>query len=597
MIRNIAFRSRLRPSNLLSATFLVHQAVPTLYLTFQRASSFFPGAKKSQPKLEQNKKDKPSSLNSQLEKVYKQLGKEPPAIEYAESGTADDPEYPTAAEIEDAQLPKGNEYTFARVTCNYCGTRSGHFITLEAFNQGSVIIHCPQCEDGHILVDHLEIFPDSVLKDGEIGVLKATADAYERGCRTYRHKQVIEIRSHPEPEEQLRDAEQRLELLSEMSTEDMRRAMDRLTPEEKEKFREMIEDYRDLSQPDSDLDDGWRMDGFTDEVDLSKPKHNEIKAREVKKSNAEHRKIEQNREDTNENDRFEFDPEQLFTTSSDPFTSSAPPSPPSNNQEQVAILLEMQQMVANASEALKNIEKVKEAVKNSTLEEQQVILNDLRKEMEFFDEIQGQSNSGDENNVLAQLERFETNLNGMIQEFSDVLTEMENGTFRPNPDILSQLEQLDQQPAGVALEDLQKLEEMQKANVEEAKEIDLHEFKQITDEDLEMIRSLKDLDLASIPDIDPQHLQQLQTLQSLDLAGLEKLVEQRRNPGPVEEVQKFDENDPKVKQQVDEMMDIMKAYTSFDKQIWKKYGWKFAHRRTGRRVPWNGKLKTRTMTK
>lgn len=45
-------------------------------------------------------------------------------------------------------------------TCRPCGERSRHRISKQGYHYGSVLVHCPGCNNRHIISDHLQIFGD-----------------------------------------------------------------------------------------------------------------------------------------------------------------------------------------------------------------------------------------------------------------------------------------------------------------------------------------------------------------------------------------------------------------------------------------------------
>ncbi|KAK9471361.1 zf-DNL-domain-containing protein [Dipodascopsis tothii] len=45
-------------------------------------------------------------------------------------------------------------------TCKQCMHRSSHFMSHQAYHNGTVLIQCPSCKNRHLIADHLKIFSD-----------------------------------------------------------------------------------------------------------------------------------------------------------------------------------------------------------------------------------------------------------------------------------------------------------------------------------------------------------------------------------------------------------------------------------------------------
>ncbi|ODQ71127.1 hypothetical protein LIPSTDRAFT_41739, partial [Lipomyces starkeyi NRRL Y-11557] len=59
------------------------------------------------------------------------------------------------------------------LTCKVCKNRSSHFMSHQAYHQGTVLVKCPGCNNRHLIADHLKIFSDTritvediIAKDG-----------------------------------------------------------------------------------------------------------------------------------------------------------------------------------------------------------------------------------------------------------------------------------------------------------------------------------------------------------------------------------------------------------------------------------------------
>ncbi|KAK9457779.1 DNL zinc finger-domain-containing protein [Dipodascopsis uninucleata] len=105
-----------------------------------------------------------------------------------------DPEYPTEEEANAAILPKGMPMIFTRITCGTCETRSGHFISQPAYEEGTVVIACPGCDTRHIFVDNLEIFPEDMDNVPVKELMKLTGEATINDNRFFHRDNVMEFR-------------------------------------------------------------------------------------------------------------------------------------------------------------------------------------------------------------------------------------------------------------------------------------------------------------------------------------------------------------------------------------------------------------------
>lgn len=43
-------------------------------------------------------------------------------------------------------------------TCNVCKTRSGHVVSKQGYDKGTVLVQCPECKNRHLIADHLNVF-------------------------------------------------------------------------------------------------------------------------------------------------------------------------------------------------------------------------------------------------------------------------------------------------------------------------------------------------------------------------------------------------------------------------------------------------------
>ncbi|KAK9465669.1 DNL zinc finger-domain-containing protein [Lipomyces arxii] len=78
-------------------------------------------------------------------------------------------------EVARARVPIDKPTYNISFTCKMCNTRSSHFMSHQAYHNGTVLIKCPECKNRHLIADHLKIFSDTrvtiediVAKDGQV---------------------------------------------------------------------------------------------------------------------------------------------------------------------------------------------------------------------------------------------------------------------------------------------------------------------------------------------------------------------------------------------------------------------------------------------
>ncbi|KAK9467575.1 hypothetical protein V1512DRAFT_237275 [Lipomyces arxii] len=163
--------------------------------TVSHYSNFFPAARKPPPTI----KDKESDAQTKYESA-----RFDPDIGDTEEYFANDPidilenradqDYPTEEEIQRATIPSNVPVLFVRSTCKSCNTRSGHFITQQAFDEGTVIMFCPECRHGHVFVDRLQAFPESMDDLDLEKVMNLVGDSIAQGNRGFNRDNVVELR-------------------------------------------------------------------------------------------------------------------------------------------------------------------------------------------------------------------------------------------------------------------------------------------------------------------------------------------------------------------------------------------------------------------
>lgn len=66
-----------------------------------------------------------------------------------------------------ASLYQHSRYSTAKIdkpslhlsfTCKACSHRSGHIISKQGYEHGTVLVQCPQCKNRHLIADHLNVF-------------------------------------------------------------------------------------------------------------------------------------------------------------------------------------------------------------------------------------------------------------------------------------------------------------------------------------------------------------------------------------------------------------------------------------------------------
>ncbi|KAK9462002.1 DNL zinc finger-domain-containing protein [Lipomyces oligophaga] len=63
-------------------------------------------------------------------------------------------------ELARGQIPIDRPTYSITFTCKICSTRSSHFMSQQAYHNGTVLIKCPSCATRHLIADHLKIFSD-----------------------------------------------------------------------------------------------------------------------------------------------------------------------------------------------------------------------------------------------------------------------------------------------------------------------------------------------------------------------------------------------------------------------------------------------------
>lgn len=64
-------------------------------------------------------------------------------------------------------------------TCKKCDTRSSHVLSKQGYEEGTILVQCPDCKSRHLIADHLKIFSDNRIKLEDI--LKAQGEGIQTG--------------------------------------------------------------------------------------------------------------------------------------------------------------------------------------------------------------------------------------------------------------------------------------------------------------------------------------------------------------------------------------------------------------------------------
>ncbi|KAK9327678.1 DNL zinc finger-domain-containing protein [Lipomyces starkeyi] len=83
------------------------------------------------------------------------------------------------------------------LTCKVCKNRSSHFMSHQAYHQGTVLVKCPGCNNRHLIADHLKIFSDTritvediIAKDGGV-IRKGTMTEYRGDITEFTEPPVL----------------------------------------------------------------------------------------------------------------------------------------------------------------------------------------------------------------------------------------------------------------------------------------------------------------------------------------------------------------------------------------------------------------------
>ncbi|KAK9236988.1 DNL zinc finger-domain-containing protein [Lipomyces kononenkoae] len=221
----------------------------------RRHASLFPGARRKPGDRNQASAD---SIDEDLKSVGLDeddyIAGDPLDVSY----NRQDPDYPTEEEIKNATIPSNLDVYFVRVTCRSCDTRSGHFISQAAYNEGTIIIFCPGCDTGHIFVDNLQAFPDDVENATLQDVMRISGDVIAKGNRGFHRDSVIEFRPPgPMGLEEIGEYMEEMQANAEIESTNYEDFLDDLDERDRETAMTLIEEMRQRAGKVEEDDDGW----------------------------------------------------------------------------------------------------------------------------------------------------------------------------------------------------------------------------------------------------------------------------------------------------------------------------------------------------
>ncbi|KAK9429785.1 DNL zinc finger-domain-containing protein [Lipomyces doorenjongii] len=232
-----------------------------------RHASMFPGARRKPGDRSQSS---PDSIDEEL----KSLGMD--EDDYVAGDPLDvidnrqDPDYPTEEEIKNATIPSNLDVYFVRVTCRTCDTRSGHFISQAAYNEGTAILFCPGCNTGHIFVDNLQAFSDDVENATLQDVMRMSGDLIAKGNRGFHRDSVIEFRPPgPMGLEEIDEYMEQMQANAEIESTNYEDFLEDLDERDRKTATALIEEMRQRAGSVEEDEEGWLHETSTDAPDTS----------------------------------------------------------------------------------------------------------------------------------------------------------------------------------------------------------------------------------------------------------------------------------------------------------------------------------------
>ncbi|KAK9320608.1 DNL zinc finger-domain-containing protein [Lipomyces orientalis] len=228
-----------------------------------RHASIFPGARRRPGD------DSQTSSDNSLDEDFKSLGLD--EEDYVAGDPLDvidnrqDPDYPTEEEIKNATIPTNLDVYFVRVTCRACDTRSGHFISQAAYNEGTIILFCPGCDTGHIFVDNLQAFSDDVENATLQDVMRISGDLIAKGNRGFQRDSVMEFRPPgPMGLEELDEHMEQMQANAEIESTNYEDFLEGLDERDRQTAMTLIEEMRQRAGKVEEDEEGWLHDRPTD---------------------------------------------------------------------------------------------------------------------------------------------------------------------------------------------------------------------------------------------------------------------------------------------------------------------------------------------
>ncbi|KAK9367271.1 DNL zinc finger-domain-containing protein [Lipomyces kononenkoae] len=198
-----------------------------------------------------------------------------------------DPDYPTEEEIKNATIPTNLDVYFVRVTCRTCDTRSGHFISQAAYNEGTIILFCPGCKTGHIFIDNLQAFSDDVENATLQDVMRISGDIIAKGNRGFHRDNVIEFRPPgPMGLEEIDEYMEQMQANAEIESTNYEDFLEDLDEQDRQTAMTLIEEMRERAGKVEEDDEGWMHDVSTDASDAGSGKSYEPYVHDVHSDSA-----------------------------------------------------------------------------------------------------------------------------------------------------------------------------------------------------------------------------------------------------------------------------------------------------------------------